>query len=120
MAIEQNLAMITLNAGADLSSKQYTFIKINSSGKAVNTVDGERSIGVLQDKPTLDRAGAIAHAGISKVVAGGTIASGAAVASDLNGKAITATTGKQILGYALEAGANNRIISVLLDRVGAA
>lgn len=120
MAIEQAMSGVTLPAGADLSTKQYTFVKVNSSGKAVTAGDGERGVGVQQDKPTQDKATNIAMSGISKVLCGGTITNGAAVASDANGKAVAATTGKHIMGFALEAGASGRIISIVLDRVGAA
>lgn len=119
MAIEHTLGTVSLVAGADLSAKQYTFVKTNTSGKVVSSGDGERGVGVVQDKPTADKATMIATSGISKVLCGGNITNGAAVTSDANGRAVAATTGKQIMGFALEAGANNRIISVLLDRSGA-
>jgi hypothetical protein len=119
MAIEQKLDCLSLQAGADLSAKQYTFVKLNSSGKAVTCGDGERGIGVLQDKPTADKAASVATGGISRVTCSAAITNGAAVTSDTNGKAVAATTGKHIMGFAMETGANNRVISILIDRVGA-
>jgi hypothetical protein len=119
MAIEQKLKTLSMQAGADLSAKQYTFVKLNSSGKVVTCGDDERGIGVLQDKPASDKGASVATTGITKMTCAAAITNGAAVTSDANGKAVAATTGKHIMGFAMETGANNRIIAILLDRVGA-
>jgi hypothetical protein len=44
---------VTLVAGADLSAKQYTFVKLNSSGEAIAAAAAtDIPIGVLQNAPT--------------------------------------------------------------------
>jgi hypothetical protein len=50
------------------------------------------------------------------VKAAGNITRGAAVASDASGEAVAAASGDVILGYALEAGVDNQIITVELSR----
>lgn len=97
MSYDNRVQSFTMPAGADLSAKQYYFAK-NSSGTAVVCGDGQYAIGVIYNDPTSGNAATISDAGILKVVAGGTIAVNAQVASDGNGKAVTATTGEVILG----------------------
>lgn len=109
------LQSISLVAGADLSAKQFHVVKVNSSGQAVaaNATDVAQ-VGILQDKPISGVAGSVAVNGVSKAAFGGTVASGAAVTSDANGKIVAATTGKQIIGFALQGGVSGDIGSVLI------
>lgn len=117
MAHEESAVMITLPASGDLSASQFKFMKVNSSGQAVNSGAGEAAVGVLQDDPrAAGRPAVIAISGVVKVRAGGTIAAGAAVASDADGDAIAATTaGHIVLGTAIVGGASGEIISVLFQ-----
>lgn len=111
---------ITLEAGADLSSSQYLFVDVNSSGKAVVAGNGGNAVGVLQNNPASGAASTVQTAGIAKVIASGSITAGARVASDAAGKAKTAASTNHVLGRALEEGAANRVISVLLMKDGIA
>ena len=52
------------------------------------------------------------------VTAGGTIAAGAAVATDAAGDAVTASTGNIVMGYATEAGVDGQIIAIELIQGG--
>ena len=65
----------SLPASADLSALQYTFVKLDVNGKVVGcTVAGEKTIGVLQNKPKLGESAVIRPMGLSKVVASAAIA----------------------------------------------
>lgn len=121
MTTKAIIQSISLVAAADLSAKQYHVVKPNSSGQAAlaNATDTAQ-IGILQDKPTSGVAGNVAVGGVSKAAYGGTIAAGAAVTSDANGKVVTATTGKQIIGFALVGGVSGDIGSVLISPRGLA
>ncbi|MCP4603226.1 MAG: hypothetical protein GY847_22375 [Proteobacteria bacterium] len=80
-------------ASADLSSYQYTFVKIGSAGVVNNTVNGDLCEGVLQDAPAAaGRSASVCYAGVSKVKAGAAVLKGADVMSNTVGKAITAVT----------------------------
>jgi hypothetical protein len=111
-----------LQAGADLSAKQFYFVKNHTTAKQVVVAgDGEAAIGVLQDKP--DAAGKSATVAVapstSKVVAGGAISAGAKVASDAAGKAATAASGEYVQGFALDAStADGDLITVQLAQIG--
>jgi hypothetical protein len=115
MAFEQGLQTISMPVNADMSAKQY-FIMKASAGKAAVAGAGQQPIGILQDDPAADgRAGCIGIDGISKVVAGAAISAGAYVASDANGKAVTAASGDIAVGIAVTAAsADGDVISVQL------
>jgi len=118
MAFEEKLESITRLAGADLSSHQYKFVKLNTSGKAVIVdTDGEAVVGVLQNKPdAADREATVGVEGISKVISSGVIAAGAKVTTNDSGLAKTAASGDHVLGMHVgdAAAAANDVIPVLL------
>lgn len=115
MASYENMQTVSLMAGANLAAEQFSFLKIDTSGNVVLAGLGEDVDGVLVNEPTSGRVAQVAINGIVKVKCGGTIAAGAAVASNATGKAIAATTGQMVAGKALEAGVAGRIISVLFQ-----
>jgi len=120
MAFEANQKPIPgLVANADLSTHQFKFVDVNSSGKVIlNVTAGAAVLGVLQDKPdAADKVATVVGTGggqVSKVKAGATVASGALVMSDTAGLAITATGTNTAMGKALVGGAANELITVAL------
>jgi hypothetical protein len=121
MAYESNLDTRSFEAGVDLSAKQYHFVSISSDGQIDPTGDGAAAVGVLQNAPaTVGDAAAVATAGTTKIAFGGTVAAGAAVASDAAGKAVVAATGDQILGIAAIGGASGEIGSIVFEPRGTA
>lgn len=123
MAYEQPAIVITLEASADLSLKQYTFVKV-TGGQTVGAVaaGSDIAIGVLQNKPAAaGRAATINTNGVSKCIAGAAITAGASVSFNASGQVIAATTGLRIVGIALQAaGAANDTIAVNLNFAGTA
>jgi len=118
MATYDNTQSVTLMAGADLSERQYRFVTVDATGRAVAPAAGAAVAGVLQNDPALGQAGLVDIAGITKVVAGAAVTTGARVMTTNVGKAITATSTNHSLGIALETGADNRVIRVLLQPTG--
>lgn len=120
MAFDIHGTDITLEAGADLSAKQYFFVTLASDGQIDPTGDGANADGVLQNDP--DAAGkpaTVRICGVSKVVAGAAITKGDAVASGSAGKAKTAASTNRVLGRALQTStADGQIIAVLLKLGG--
>lgn len=116
MAVNEKLETITRPASTDLSTKQYLFTKLDSAGKAaVCSVAGEPAVGVQQNKPAaLDRETEIGFHGVSKVIAGGTVASMAKVTTDAAGKAVTAASTNNVAGLCIDGGVVGDIITVLL------
>ena len=121
MATQDNMLCVSLEAGADLSTKQFYFVSLASDGQIDPTGAGAIAQGVLQDAPAAaGRAALVAVAGKVKVVCGAAVTKGGPVASTSSGTATNATTGNIILGTALETGASGRIIEILFQPRGAA
>jgi hypothetical protein len=121
MATQENMLCVSLEAGADLSTKQFYFVSVASDGQIDPTGAGLIAQGVLQDAPAAaGRAALVAVAGKVKVVCGAAVTKGGPVASTSSGTATNATTGNIILGTALETGASGRIIEMIFQPRGAA
>jgi hypothetical protein len=107
-------------AGADLSSSQYLFGIINSSGVVVvNTSAGGVVDGVIQDDPdTAGFAVTLECLGVTRCVAGGTVTQGDLIMSDAAGKGVTATTTNYFRGRALTAAASGEIFALQLSPMG--
>lgn len=107
---------ITLEAGADLSSKQYTFVAVNSSGQVISPASqGNKCIGVVMNAPASGEQAVVQVSGVALVKCGATITTGAEVEALTSGQATTLASGKSA-GVVIEAGTNTSgdIVSVLL------
>jgi len=121
MATYNSQHVISLEAGQDLSAKQFFFVTIASDGQVDPTGDGAMADGVLLNDPAAaGRAAEVCIGGMTRVSAGGTVAAGADVASDSAGEAVTAASGDVILGTAVTGGADGEIISIIFQPRGAA
>lgn len=109
-----------LTAGADLSAKQYHFVKLASA----TTVDvcsaiTDKPIGVLQNTPTSGQAAEVCIFGITKVVADGVLAAGNLIGTSSDGQAdaIAAGTDTTVytMGQAIEAAAAGNIVTMFLN-----
>ena len=120
MAYEQTLRTIGVPASADLSASQFCFMTVNSSGQLALPSAGGDADGILQDKPNAAAVeGELAVLGVSKLVVGTAgVTAGDLLATDANGKAVTAVTGNKILGRALGTGAAGVIIPALIQQKG--
>jgi len=116
MALDSNLTCVTLEAGGDLSAGQYRFVELAADAQVdIVASAGGDAVGVLQNDPSAaGRAATVAVMGVSKVVAGATVAAGDRLQSDANGAAIAAASGDIVLGRALTGGAAGDVIEVLL------
>ena len=119
MATEQSRNTRTFIAGEDLSTAQFKFVTLEADGQ-VDLADtaGENCIGVLRTVGAAGVAVAVLVDGPVKVECGGTVTNGAAVATDNTGRAVDATTGDIIMGYAMEAGVVNQMIQIELIQGG--
>lgn len=106
-----------LVAAADLDTRQFTAVQVNSSGQiAAVTGSAQVTFGILQDKPRAGQPANVMRSGVTKMVAGAAVTAGAEVMADATGRAITAATAtNRVIGIALEtATAPNQIIAVAL------
>lgn len=108
--------IVSLDAAADLSAKQFLFMAIDSSGEIdIAAGQGLQVSGVLQDDPAAQgRPGALMISGVSKVISGDTIVAGNLVTTGADGRAEVAAMGDIVAGEAWSDGVDGESISVLL------
>jgi hypothetical protein len=112
---------VTLVAGADLSTKQYTFVKLDSSGQAVAASGAtDIPVGVLQNAPTAGQEAEVLIVGGTKIVAGAAIGEGALVGTSAAGKAVALVAGtdttKYVVGTLLtESAADGNIVTAVVN-----
>jgi hypothetical protein len=107
-------------ANADLSAKQYLFVKIVTGSKVdVCSAATDVPCGVLVDKPKSGDTSQVQVTGLGKVKAGGTIAAGDLLGTDANGAAVKLTVGtdttKYVVAQALEAAVTGDYFEILLN-----
>lgn len=90
----------TLTAGADLSSKQYHFVKL-ASGSTVDVCSAvtDVPIGVLQNNPASGESAEVLFIGVSKVVADATLAAGDVIGTSADAQAQPLTVGTETTVY---------------------
>jgi len=124
MAIEKPGQVYSVEAGEDLRTAQYRFVRIDvGTGKLVVVVGTVFApLGVLQNKPNVGQAATVWGLGsISKVLTSGTVTAGVNVANSANGSPGTATgpaSNSRIVGTALTTASANKLISVFITLPG--
>ena len=104
----------TLTAYADLSAKQYYFVKMHSATQVtVCAAITDKPIGVLQNNPEAGQQAIVRPFGVSEVSADGTIAVGASL-----GTAGTDTT-VYLVGTAIGGASANETFTALINCAGA-
>jgi len=111
---------VTLVAAADLSALQYTFVKLDSAGKAAAAAATDIPIGVLQNAPTSGQEAEVLIVGGTKIVAGAAISEGALVGTSSTGKAVALVAGtdttKYVVGTLLtESGASGDVVTAVIN-----
>lgn len=109
---------ISLTAAADLSAKQNLFIKISGDNGCDQCGAGQDAIGTQLGKAA---SGAPAEIGVGPrvpITLAATLAAGAEVMSDANGKAVAWTTTNRSLGFLLVGGGANDVVDMLFTQGG--
>jgi hypothetical protein len=115
MAVQAPYEAMTFEAGEDLSDAKWHFVTLQSDGQVDISGAGDSAVGVAMTNPdAAGKAVTVALWGRVKVLAGGTIAAGAQVASNAAGRAIARAGGARGLGVALKGADNNEYVEVIL------
>ena len=114
--------------GDDLPA--FRFVKFSDEGKVTLAGAGELAIGVTERNTRWTASGgtisyvtpdgepvSVVLTGICEVECGGTVSTGDAVASDANGKAVSAGVGDYANGIALEDGVDGSRIKILITHI---
>lgn len=101
MAFEQPLFKLTgLKAGADLSGKQFYFVKLSAADTvAVCAAATDVPIGILQNKPASGEIAEVMCVGVSKVSADAALSVGNLVGTSADGQADAKTVGTDTTEY---------------------
>jgi hypothetical protein len=119
--ISNNALKVTLIAGADLSTKQYFFVKMSADNTCVLcSVATDVPIGVLQNAPISGGEASVLVVGGTKVVAGASIAAGVKIGTASTGKADAKVAGSDTTEYTvgqvlLGAGADGEILTAVIN-----
>lgn len=112
---------ITLPAAADLSAKQYYFVKIDTSGNAALCAAAtDKPIGVLQNTPTSGQSAEVLVSGGTKIVASASIDEGSLIGTASTGKADAKTPGTDTTEYVvgtviLASGADGDLLTAVIN-----
>lgn len=118
--LSDSQVVLSIEAGADLSTKQYTFVKLSGTTVISAAAATDLPIGVLVNDPASGETAAVAVSGVVKLKASAAITAGALVGTTSTGLGVALTAGtdttKYILGRAITAaGAANDIITVAVN-----
>jgi hypothetical protein len=122
--LSDSQVVLSIPAGADLSAKQYTFVKISGTGVVSTAAVTDAPIGVLLNDPKEGETAAVAVSGVVKLKASAAITAGAPIGTTNAGLGVTLVPGtddtKYIVGRAITAaGAANDIITVAISTASA-
>lgn len=91
---------ISLTAGADLSAKQYFFVKLNGSGNAIVCAAAtDVPVGVLQNNPTSGQTAEVVVIGMTKISADAALSIGDFIGTSGDGQADAKTNGTDTTEY---------------------
>ena len=104
--------------GGATGSGQYLAVVLTSAGRtsAIASAIGAQIYGILQNKPALGGAADVGIYGISKAVAGGTIAAAAPLMTNASGQLVAWTAGSAYaqVGYAIEAAVSGQVFTAYI------
>lgn len=115
MASHSDPRILSFKAGADLSAKQYRFVKFGADDEHVvaASVASEVVLGVLQSAPTAEQVAEVAlNGGGAKLKLAGTVTRGAYIRNDANGDGIAAVAGEKYGALAMASGVSGDVIPV--------
>lgn len=113
----QTTASVNMSSTASLSgyagSGQFLGVVISGSRTvAYDSTGGAEIYGILQNQPASGQVADVGILGISKAMAGGTIAAGADLMTNSSGELITATSTNHRFATAIEAAVSGQIFTV--------
>ena len=113
-AFEQDLVVVSIPAGADLSSYQFCPVKYSAGTVIACSSAGEEAFGILQNVPTSGQMASVAIGGISRCKVGGSVTRGGRVVAGSASTAIAyvPTSHNYYLGKVMSDSASSGIVAV--------
>lgn len=118
--IANQAVLITMVAAADLSAKQYYFVKVSGTGVDVCSGATDVPLGVLQNNPVSGAEASVLVVGGTKIVSGASIAAGIKIGTGAAGKADAKVAGTDTTEYTvgqviLAATADAEILTAIIN-----
>lgn len=98
-------------AAVDLSDKLNYLARVDSSGNIALANSSTPPLGPIYEPAPLGAAVTVYFGSKGKAIAGGSITAGQQISADDNGKAVASTTGKIVLGVALNSADAGDLVS---------
>lgn len=106
-----NFTLVSVGA-----QKQYHIAQGSGNYCSMASADTLALVGIVLNEPLNGEHASICPLGMCKVIAGASISAGARITSNGSGRAVAATSGDVIIGYAKDAaGADGDVISALIS-----
>lgn len=106
-------------APSTLATKQFYFVKLGSTGFVICDANTDKPTGALQNNPAAAGVAEVTLVGLTKLVAGGTIAVGDKIGTDSAGKGVAYVHGtdttKYCVGEAVSAASAGEIFTAFID-----
>lgn len=96
-------------AAEDLSEKVHYVAVLDTAGQVAVAGDGAMAYGIIVEAAAAGDPATVQLDGLAKVIFGGTVDENDRVASDANGKIVTAASGDFVIGVCRNGGAVNEI-----------
>jgi hypothetical protein len=110
---------LTMVAGEDLSSSQYQLVYVDAANSVKQrNSKGAPGIGVLNNKPQNGEHASVVVMGMTRCVAGGTIAAGSWITCSASGTGIAVSSGEYIFGKAITGVASGSVFQLLIQHNG--
>jgi len=120
MAMQGNVVTETMVAGADLSAKQFHFVKMNTTDRTVvAAANADAAFGIVINDPLSGGAATVVTSGRTAIKAGtGGLTAGARVGVDANGAGVVAATNDIVVGVVVLAAAAGGFATIDFFRGG--
>ena len=114
-----NRTYLTMVAAEDLSEMQYKILNVHGENTVkLRVAAGAGVLGVLDNKPKNGENATVVVAGLTRCMAGGTVAAGSWISVTASGTGLAATSGQYILGKSITGVASGAYFQLLVQHNG--
>ena len=114
-----NRTYLTMIASEDLSTSQYKILSVSGDNTvALRVAAGAGVLGILDNKPENGENATVVVAGLTRCMAGGTVAAGSWISVTASGTGLATTSGQYILGKSITGVASGAYFQLLVQHNG--
>ena len=114
-----NRTYLTMIASEDLSTSQYKILNVSGDNTvALRVAAGAGVLGILDNSPKNGENATVVVAGLTRCMAGGTVAAGSWISVTASGTGLATTSGQYILGKSITGVASGAYFQLLVQHNG--